>query len=282
MVSSGRYPSPEDWDAYYNNITGATNCSDASDTLACLREVPAHALSAVFNSSVTAQVPFWGGQIDGDFLQNSGTQNLLNGAFVKVPLLHGANFDEGTAFGVRGINTTDQFVASVMARGVDNATAQTIAALYPDIPAIGIPATLVGRPSGIFASLGSQWKRSAAYNGDLLMHGPRRLASHSWAKNNVTSFSYDFNVRVNGVPPAIGATHFQEVSLVFDNTNGIGYENAVAVNPFEGQPQTLYDLANIMSRMWVSFIVDTSPNYNDGKFAPSAIGCHVENLTSCH
>lgn len=278
MVSSGRYPTPEDWDAYYNNITRATNCSDASDTLACLREVPVEALSAVFNSSVTAQVPFWGGQIDGDFLEYSGTQHLLNGAFVKVPLLHGANFDEGASFGVRGINTTEQFLASVMARGVDNTTAQTIAALYPDIPAIGLPATLVGRPSGIFASLGSQWKRSAAYNGDLLMHAPRRLASHSWAKNNVTSFSYNFNVRVNKVPPEFGSTHFVEVSFVFDNTDGVGYQNAVAVNPFEGQPQSFYELANTMSRMWVSFIVDTDPNHNGGKIYALLQIC-IEKLT---
>lgn len=265
MVSSGRYGNASAWDAYYNNITQATNCSDASDTLACLREVPVDALSAVFNSSVTEEVPFWGGQIDGDFLEYSGTQHLLNGAFVKVPLLHGANFDEGTAFGIRGINTTEEFVTSVMALGVDNATAQTITALYPDIPAIGIPATLDGRPSGMFASLGSQWKRSAAYTGDLFMHAPRRLASHSWAKSDISSWSYNFNVRVNGVPPAVGATHFQEVAFVFDNTDGIGYQNAVAENPFQGQPQTFYQLAKIMSHMWISFMVDTDPNYNSGK-----------------
>lgn len=267
MVGQGRYGNASAWDVYYNNITRATNCSEASDTLACLRTVPVEALNAVFNSSVTARVPYWGQQIDGDLIQYSGTQHLLNGAVAKVPLLHGANFDEGTAFGVRGVNTTEQFLASVMARGPDNATAQTIAALYPDIPAIGIPATLVGRPSGLFASLGAQWKRSAAYGGDYLMHAPRRATAHAWAKNNITSWSYNFNVRVNGFPPEVGATHFQEVAFVFHNTEGIGYQNAVAKNPFEGQPETFFKLADIMSRMWISFIVDTDPNYSTGKFS---------------
>lgn len=266
FVGNGRYGNASAWDVYYNNITRATNCSDASDTLGCLRKVPVDALSAVFNSSVTAQVPFWGAQIDGDMIQSSGTQQLLNGAVVKVPLLHGRNLDEGTAFGIRGINTTELFITRVMAAGPDNATAQTIAALYPDIPAIGIPATLIGRPPPSNASLGVQWKRSAAYYGDLTQHAPRRLISQTWAKNNLTSWSYNFNVRVNGVGPEIGSTHFQEVAFVFHNTGGLGYQNAVAQNPFQGQPQTFNQLADIMSRMWISFIVDTDPNHSKGKY----------------
>lgn len=35
--------------------------------------------------------------------------------------------------GTKGINTTEKFIAIVMSAGPDNATAQTIAALYPDI-----------------------------------------------------------------------------------------------------------------------------------------------------
>jgi triacylglycerol lipase len=36
----------------YDNVTRATNCSTASDTLQCLREVPFEALNNVLNSSV--------------------------------------------------------------------------------------------------------------------------------------------------------------------------------------------------------------------------------------
>ncbi|KAJ9611134.1 hypothetical protein H2200_004317 [Cladophialophora chaetospira] len=259
-ISSTRQLNASSWDKYYNNITRATNCSSTANTLDCLRKVPIGALSDVLNSSVTASVPFWGVQVDSDFIIATGTRQLLGGKFVKVPLLHGRNFDEGTSFAQKGINTTEQFLANVMSAGSDNATATTIAALYPDIPAVGIPATLSGRPPPSNASLGVQWKRAAAYTGDLRQHGPRRLISQVYANNNISNWSYHFNVLVNGQPPAIGATHFQEVAFVFHNLEGLGYENAVAVDPFANKPRTYQQLVTIMSRMWVSFIVDGDPN----------------------
>lgn len=257
------YPNASTWDKYYNNITDATNCSSASNTLACLRKVPIERLSSVLNSSVTDQVPGWGAVIDHDFITESASKQLQDGKFVKVPILQGTNFDEGTAFGAKGINTTQQFLASVMSLGPNISTAQTIAALYPDIPAIGIPATLPGRPTGPLASLGVQYKRASAYGGDLAMHAPRRLASQSWAAQNVSSWSYHFNVVPNGVTPATGATHFQEVAFVFDNILGQGYNNSVAVDPFANKPPRYDRLASIMSRMWASFIVDGNPNGNN-------------------
>jgi hypothetical protein len=51
-----------------NNIIKATNCSEAADSLACLRIVPVDALSSVLNSSATAPVPAWGGQFDNDYV----------------------------------------------------------------------------------------------------------------------------------------------------------------------------------------------------------------------
>jgi carboxylesterase type B len=101
-ITSVRVANATTWDQFYNNITRATNCSTEGDTLACLRKIPINALNAVFNSSVTARVPQWGAVVDGDFIQATGTSSLVNGNFVKVPLLHGRNFDEGTAFGTKG------------------------------------------------------------------------------------------------------------------------------------------------------------------------------------
>lgn len=31
-------------------------------------------------------------------------------------------------------------------------------------------------------------------------------------------------------------------------------------NPFEGMPKSFYDLADLMSRMWISFVHDMDPN----------------------
>jgi triacylglycerol lipase len=168
-------------------------------------------------------------------------------------------------FATKGINITAQVLASVSSAGSDNATAATIAALYPDIPAIGIPATLSGRPPPSKASLGVQWKRAAAYAGDLMQHAPRRLITQTWAKYNVTSYSYHFNVFPSGLDVTIGVTHFQEVTFMLHNVQGFGYHNAVASNPFAGKPESYLQVATMMSRMWARFIVDLDPNNSGGE-----------------
>jgi triacylglycerol lipase len=186
------------------------------------------------------------------------------GKFVHVPIIVGTDYDEGTQFGQPGINTTEQWNAYLASAGASNATIETLSALYPDIPSVGLPATLQGRPEGDFAKYGRQWKRVVAYAGDRSQHAARRWWTRHWAAANLTAYSYHFNVLVNGMTAAQGAGHFQEVAFVFDNTQGVGYQNAVAVNPFEGEPETFNRLADIMSRMWVSFVTDQTPNYNAG------------------
>jgi len=190
------------------------------------------------------------------------------GKFVRVPILIGTNFDEGTQSGQHGINTTEQWNAYLASAGANNDTVETLSALYPDIPSVGLPETLVGRPTGNLAAYGNQWKRVVAYSGDKGQHAARRWLTRHWAAANLTAYSYHFNVLVNGLSPADGSKHFQEVAFVFDNTQGVGYENAVAVNPFAGEPDTFDRLAEIMSRMWVSFIADQTPNHNAGMCCP--------------
>lgn len=259
------YPSLDQWQPVYDYVISATNCTSASDSLACLRTIPSAALSAVFNSTFNGSnigsESTFGPQVDGDFLQMSGTTQLRNGHFVKVPYLLGTNFDEGTSFGTQGLNTTADFINETLSQtpGMDNATLNTILKLYPDDPDLGIPSTLHGRPSPK-SGYGAQWKREAAYWGDVKMQAARRHAAESWARYNTTAYTYHFDVVVNGATPEEGAGHFREVAFVFDDTIGLGYNNSVSEDPFVGEPETLKDLAKMMSRMWVGFIVDLDPN----------------------
>jgi triacylglycerol lipase len=66
-------------------------------------------------------------------------------------------------------------------------------------------------------------------------------------------------VLVAGIPAEVGSTHFQEVAFVFDNVHGYGYV-LDAINPFTDEPPPYTRLAKIMSRMWVSFVVNLEPN----------------------
>lgn len=276
-----QYPTIEEWQPVYDYVVNATGCTDAVDPLACLRTIPSSTLNTVFNISDISNGP--GLQIDGDFLQNSGTTHLRRGEFVKVPYLIGTNFDEGTSFCAKGINTTEQFLNQTLYKtpNMDNETLYTIAALYPDIPEVGIPATLKGRPSEE-SGYGYQWKREAAYRGDVEIQAPRRHATQSWARYNATAYSYHFNVLVNGAVVETGAAHYREVAFVFHDVIGLGYNNSVSVDPFVGKPDTLGQLATMMSRMWVSFIVHGDPNYSGGMFRLAFISLSARSLNCLH
>jgi triacylglycerol lipase len=97
------------------------------------------------------------------------------------------------------------------------------------------------------------------------MQAPRRALSQIYAAQNLTQYSYNFNVLPAGVPYTKGVSHFVEVAFVFANTLGVGYENVVAVNPFKGAPEANFRVAKMMSRMWISFFYDMDPNNSGGK-----------------
>ncbi|KLU81104.1 lipase 2 [Magnaporthiopsis poae ATCC 64411] len=94
---------------------------------------------------------------------------------------------------------------------------------------------------------------------NLGMRDQRLALRWTWAAAGVPVYSYNFDVLVQGVPSWQGASHFQEVVFVFNNVDGLGYGNVVP-NPMAGGPPTFPRLADLMSRMWVSFVVSMDPN----------------------
>lgn len=90
----------------------------------------------------------------------------------------------------------------------------------------------------------------------------RRRASLIWSNAGLPSYSYVFDVTVNGLSDYIGATHFQEVAFVFNNTLALGYN--AQPDPFEGEPASYYTLAKTMSTAWVNFFVSLDPNGASG------------------
>jgi triacylglycerol lipase len=200
--------------------------------------------------------------IDRDLIQDRGFNQLNTGKFVKVPILLGNVFDEGTLFTLKGINNDTQFLAFLKANTADNSSATSLLGFYPDIPAIGIPATFAGRPD---TTLGQQFKRAASFEGDLIYHTPRRLTAAAWAANNLTSFSYRFNVLEAGISSASGSEHGADNPFVFYNTDGSGYPLLGLTPPFQGKPKSYFDLAIQATRMWSSFIADLDPNTFGGE-----------------
>lgn len=94
----------------YDLLVQQTSCDQTLDRLACLQSQPFETLDDIFKKPQNmAAFRFNGPIADGDFLQNWGSLQLSRGDFVKVPIISGANTDEGISFGPSGINTTEEF-----------------------------------------------------------------------------------------------------------------------------------------------------------------------------
>ena len=112
-VSYGSIRTVQQYQPIYDSIVANASCSNATDTLDCLRKAPFATLNNIFNATGSPTSAFAAPIIDGDFLARYGSIQLAEGAFVKVPIIDGANTDEGLSFGPRGINNDSAFAAYI-------------------------------------------------------------------------------------------------------------------------------------------------------------------------
>ena len=97
----------EHFEDQYQAVVDLANCTGASDFLSCLRNAPFEVINAAIN---TTNATAWRPVLDGDFVSGYGSQLLAAGDYVHVPIISGANNDEGTLLGPTGINTSEEFL----------------------------------------------------------------------------------------------------------------------------------------------------------------------------
>lgn len=245
------------------NAASLLGCGNVTSRLDCLRAIDFTVLDTWINST-SGQTFRWNPIIDDDFITQKTSIQLKNGEFVHVPIISGCNSDEGTAFGLKPMNTSAQFLASLQIIPspviLTPSQASAVLAAYPVNISHGAVPT--NQPLSYIppAQYGAASRRSDAYYGDVTMIAHRRKTCQTWASNDVPAYCYRFNTIPHGISPETGATHFQEVAFVFNNQMGMGYGYPnVSVNPFEGEPQSYFDLAEMMSGAWVSFVHDLDP-----------------------
>jgi carboxylesterase type B len=246
----------------FDELTKRTNCANQTSPIKCLRALPAEQLNTAINTTspilnITGFQPI----LDGDFIAKRTSLQLAAGEFVHVPIIDGANSDEGSAFSPQPVNTTEDFafyVKSSSRRGnISDEFVQKVLAAYPDDPSVNVIANLGNERTGF--PVGAQFRRSASYFGDQVFIAPRRKTCETWAAADVPAYCYRFNAIPAGIPPFIGVTHFQEVSFVFYNIMGVGYAPA-AVPPFTNKTESYKTLSRFMNSNWVSFVHDLDPN----------------------
>lgn len=251
---------PLEYADWYNAIVSRTPCANTTSQLDCLRGLSAEQYNAAVNvTSLALNTTEFMPVLDGDFIQKRTSIQMANGEFVHVPIISGANSDEGTAFSPSPVNTTEDLYTFMTTgeRAVPAELANQFLEAYPDDLSVNVVASLGDARPG--APFGAQFRRSASYFGDQVFIALRRLTCQTWAAAGVPAYCYRFNAIPAGLPPAIGVTHFQEVSFVFNNLLGVGYP-PVAVPPFENKTQSYRDLSTFMSNSWVSFVNDLDPN----------------------
>ncbi|CAG8948595.1 unnamed protein product [Penicillium salamii] len=230
----------------YNRIVERAGCTDAGNTLQCLRELP---YEKIYDSAYEGLE--WFATIDGSFIRQYPQISYKKGKVAQVPILLGTNTDEGTSFGTTGTDTDEDCINELTKskRWVLNRTqATTLLQHYPNISAIGCP---YGWGNTTWPALGQMYKRYSSMAGDLTMVAPRRLLAQTMS-GFTDVFSYRWDVAALNTSSTIGVQHFAEIPFVFANP-------VQTITPLGSDPARL-ELGQMAARMWTSFVTDLDPN----------------------
>ncbi|KAF4463440.1 Lipase 2 [Fusarium albosuccineum] len=179
----------------FDMVLQETGCANSTDSLACLRKVPAEVLRQAGQRLPISMA------VDGDMVRHSGTQ-LRQGCFVRVPLLIGTTRNEGTSFvqqTAQGpINIEGDFIkvvgGSLGNMAVPKEAIQRWAELYQlevDAPSDGGLGTVLPNPG---VEYGSQYGKTTLWMGDVMFTAGRRHSSQAWADHQVPGYSFSLTL----------------------------------------------------------------------------------------
>ncbi|KAF9529883.1 Alpha/Beta hydrolase protein [Crepidotus variabilis] len=222
-------PEVESRQSWFDLMTDSTSCSNSTDRLGCLRGVPWEQLLAAVNQTpnflqYTSVNITWGPMIDGKLIARDPRVSLLEGKYAKIPFIVGDDKDEGTRLSPIQHDPTDdasrtepqffEYVKSNFLPNVTDAQLKAIALAYPEDPAQGSPFD-----TGSAYALTPEFKRIAAFQGDLFFHGPRRNFLRILSK---TQPGYAF-LYSRVTIPEIGAFHSSELPELHGQANGTNF-----------------------------------------------------------
>ncbi|KAK4120148.1 carboxylesterase family protein [Parathielavia appendiculata] len=260
ILNSGNAVGPPwngtDWhQPMYDRIVSKAGCANSLDTLQCLREVPFKSLYAVAYEGLE-----WFATVDGQFIAEEPQVSITRGRIARVPILLGTNTDEGTSFGVTGVDTDEECIEQLTASKrwvLTREQATKLLTYYPNDPVIGCP---YGWGNVTWPEKGLMYKRYSSMAGDLCMTAPRRLLAQAMAEANKAVYSYRWDVAALNTSSTIGVQHFAEIPFVFANPDQ-------DFTPLGEDPARL-QLAALAARIWASFVADLDPNGHGAPMIP--------------
>ncbi|KAI0699611.1 carotenoid ester lipase precursor [Cerioporus squamosus] len=200
----------------YYFVVQQVGCSNATDTLACLRTVPADSLLAAANDTPSANgfqglaTPYMP-HADGVFVTNHPQDLVERRVLANIPFIIGDTQDEGTLFSLGNLNiTTEQqltdYLRTFWFPGASSSDIENILKLYPSDPAEGSPFG-----TGAADAFTPEYKRIAAIEGDLFFHAPRRQILDTFSSTH-TAYNYlSARMNLSGVGYAHGTDLFNSL-----------------------------------------------------------------------
>lgn len=232
----------------FENLTRTVGCWTSSSQLACLRNLTS---TQLFDSNYTVT---WNPIVDGDFLTAYPSQLAANGTFVHVPLLIGANSDEGVSFSTHGLdNATAIFDNLLYWRNyaLSPPSIRTLLDLYPNNPSEEPPYR--DHTNTTYPQYGLQWRRDAAIGGDIVIIAQRRKTAEEFVKGGVNDvYTYRFDTPLWNATAPVSVPHFVNVVFSFQNISG-------ALGPLP-EYQSYKDLSLGIGRAYASFVSGHQPN----------------------
>ncbi|KAI0971213.1 alpha/beta-hydrolase [Xylaria arbuscula] len=228
------------------NLTRTVGCWGVTDQLACLREVDSATLFAAHPSVV------WNPLLDGDFLTGYPSQLMQEDKYVKVPILIGANTDEG--FSISGTLNTEQDIFNAIfywrSYALTPPTVRRLLELYPDDPCHEPPYAITNCTRDL--AKGYMWRRATAIGADLVMISGRRRMAELYTGVGLPVYSYRFDQRPWNADEWDGVKHFVNVAYSFQNISGL-----LGPSP---EYDSHVQLARSIGQAYVGFVYHLDPN----------------------
>ncbi|KAJ7266843.1 sterol esterase [Mycena rebaudengoi] len=183
-----------DGQPYYDELVVANNCTGSTDSLDCLKRVPFDSFMATVNNTIdefaySSAAIIWRPRVDGDVIVQNPLISVSETSFAKIPIMTGDTDDEGTMFSLANLNitTNSEFLEYIHSNYLPYSTPshiQRLGILYPDDPTQGSPFD-----TGSENQLSPEYKRLAAFQGDLIFIGPRRFfLEHASTRQDTWSY----------------------------------------------------------------------------------------------
>ncbi|PPQ70409.1 hypothetical protein CVT26_013826 [Gymnopilus dilepis] len=227
------FGSIESGQEFYDALVVDTGCTHAKDTLRCLRAVPFNTLRNAVNkspsiSNITSLRLAWGPRVDGIFLEDDPLKLIASGKVARVPVVSGDEDDEGTVFSLVQGNVTQtdadfkDYIKSNYFPSASEAELAKVWTTYPSDPSLGSPFG-----TGDMNQLYPQYKRLAAFQGDLLFQGPRRYFLNRISNEQKT---WSYLGKVLKTVPFLGSLHGAEDIVPFLDDHIIYFTNSLDPN----------------------------------------------------